>query len=204
MCSNTVFCCRQSRNVAGATEKRPNFCRSSCTRTRASGFGYGERSKQHAVDDAEDGAAGADAERQREDGHDGEARRPGELTDRVAHVAQDVGKHEQSSSSRAGQPLLFAGEAFEPWFDGSFVSRPGVPAVGEPDVLGHPLPVVYLTARVGVGVGFGRPAGERLAIEVFELCRELANDSGLAFRREARQAELAADERVPVTHRWSP
>ena len=37
--SNVVFCCRQSRNVAGATENRPNFCRTSCTRTSASGFG---------------------------------------------------------------------------------------------------------------------------------------------------------------------
>ena len=39
MRSNTVFCCRQSRNVAGATEKRPNFCRISCTLTSESGLG---------------------------------------------------------------------------------------------------------------------------------------------------------------------
>ena len=37
--------------------------------------------------------ADADAQGQREDSHDRETRRPGELTERVARVAHDVGKH---------------------------------------------------------------------------------------------------------------
>ena len=61
------------------------------------GMRIGERTEEHAVDDAEDGAAGADAERQRQDGHDREARGPGELTDGVARVAHEVGKHWKSS-----------------------------------------------------------------------------------------------------------
>ena len=41
MRSNTVFCWRQSRNVAGATENRPYCGTISCTRTSRSGSGYG-------------------------------------------------------------------------------------------------------------------------------------------------------------------
>ena len=57
------------------------------------GLRVGERTQQHAVDDAEDRAAGADAERQRQDGDDREARSPRQLAQRVAGVAQYVGKH---------------------------------------------------------------------------------------------------------------
>ena len=47
------------------------------------GFGIRQRLQQHAVDDAEDGAVGADAERQREHGDEREARRLDEAADRV-------------------------------------------------------------------------------------------------------------------------
>ncbi len=39
--SKTAFCCRQSRKVAGATEKRPYCGTISWTRTSEPGFGYG-------------------------------------------------------------------------------------------------------------------------------------------------------------------
>ena len=77
-------------------------------------------------------------------------------------------------------------------------------AVGEPDVLRHPFPVVDLPAGVGIGVRLACAGGDGLAVEVLELRRQLANDARLALGREARQLELVAHERVPVTHRWSP
>jgi hypothetical protein len=77
-------------------------------------------------------------------------------------------------------------------------------AVGEPDVLRHPLPVVNLLTGMRIGVGLALAIRESLAIEVLELRRQLAHDARLALRRQARQPELPAHERVPVTHRWSP
>ena len=68
---------------------------------------------------------------------------------------------------------------------------------------GHPVPVVDLPAGVGIGVGLARAGGDRLAIEVLELRRELADDPRLALGRQPRQPQLRADERVPVTHRLS-
>ena len=56
----------------------------------ASGLGIRQRPQQHAVDDAEDRAGGADAERERQDGDEREAGRARELPDRVARVANHV------------------------------------------------------------------------------------------------------------------
>ena len=44
----------------------------------------GERLEQDRIEDAEDGSGGADAEGEREDGGDGEARAVAKLADRVA------------------------------------------------------------------------------------------------------------------------
>ena len=41
MRSNLLSCLRQSRKLAGATENRPYCGTTSCTRTSASGSGYG-------------------------------------------------------------------------------------------------------------------------------------------------------------------
>ena len=79
-----------------------------------------------------------------------------------------------------------------------------MPAIGLPHVLGHAVPVVDLPAGVGIGVGLGRAGGDRLAIEVLELRRELADDPRLALGRKRRQPEVGAHEGVPVTHRRPP
>ena len=142
---------------------------------------------------------GADAERQRENRDDGESRRAQQLTDRVARIAHDVGKHQQSSSGCSRSRLRFA-EALEPRFDDPFVSRPGVAAVRQPDVLRHPIPVADLPAGVRVGVGLARAAGDRLAIEVLELRGQLADDARLALGGQVGQLEVGADKRLPVAH----
>ena len=53
------------------------------------GADVGKRIDQHAVDDAEHGAGGADAEGEREDRRDREARPAAQLARRVAKVAED-------------------------------------------------------------------------------------------------------------------
>jgi hypothetical protein len=68
--------------------------------------------QHHGVDDAEDRAGGADAERQREDGDQRESGRLAHLAERVTRVGEHVGKHEEDSWSfgragleRVGQPV---------------------------------------------------------------------------------------------------
>ena len=58
-----------------------------CSRTMRSGFGIGKRAQQDAVDDAEDGRGGADAEPERQDGDDGEPLGANEEADAVADIA---------------------------------------------------------------------------------------------------------------------
>ena len=57
---------------------------------KALGIGVGKRAQQHAVDDAEDGGVGADAERESEYGDDGESRRFSQHSQRVAKIAEEI------------------------------------------------------------------------------------------------------------------
>ena len=76
--------------------------------------------------------------------------------------------------------------------------------VGQPDVLGHAVPVPNLAAGLGVGVGLGRATRQRVAIEILELRRQLPHDAGLALGREVRHPQPAPHEGGPVTHRLLP
>ena len=58
--------------------------------------------------------------------------------------------------------------------------RSHVPAVGPTQVVRHPVPVGDLGTREQVGFVVGDPACERIAMEVLELRRELADDARLA------------------------
>ena len=82
--------------------------------------------------------------------------------------------------------------------------RPGVRAIGQTDGVRHPLPVLDLPLRVGIGIGVAGAAGARVAVEIFELRRELADDACLALRRQLGKAQAFADERLPITHRPRP
>ena len=54
----------------------------------AVGVRVGERLQQQSVDEAEDGGVGADAERERQQRHDGESRTPRQGSHRISHVLQ--------------------------------------------------------------------------------------------------------------------
>jgi hypothetical protein len=56
----------------------------------AVGFGIRERAQEHAVDDAENRRVGADADRQREDRHRGEAGMTAQRAQAVADVAREM------------------------------------------------------------------------------------------------------------------
>ena len=155
-----------------------------------------QRPQKHAVHDAEDRAGGADPESQREDGDDREAGGLSELSNRVARIAQDVHRHGEPAPSR----WMDSVEPIRQPLD----RRPGVRAVGEPQILCHPLPVADLPGGVGVRLGVGFAASDRLAVEVFELRRELLHDPRLALGSQARKLQMRANEGVPVTHRPSP
>ena len=106
-----------------------------------------QRPQKHAVHDAEDRAGGADPERQREDGDDREAGRLSELPNRVTRIAQDVHRHGEPAPSR----WMDSVEPIRQPLD----RRPGVRAIGEPQILCHPLPVADLPGGVGVRLGVG-------------------------------------------------
>jgi hypothetical protein len=76
--SNTVFAAA-SRGTSPVRPRSVELLQQFVHADEPSGFGYAS-GRRSAVDDAEDGAAGADAEGQGEDRHDREARSPGELT----------------------------------------------------------------------------------------------------------------------------
>jgi hypothetical protein len=107
-------------------------------------------------------------ESEREHGGEREAGGLRQMADGVARVAQQVGEHRSLSSSRGRQPLQVVGQAVD--------ARARVAAVGEDDVLGHALPVRHLIRGVGIGLGVGRAASERVAAEILELRRQLAHD----------------------------
>ncbi len=54
------------------------------------GLGIRQRLQQHGVDNAQDGGGGADAERERQHGSEGESRRASQPADRVGHIAAQV------------------------------------------------------------------------------------------------------------------
>jgi hypothetical protein len=72
--------------------------------------------------------------------------------------------------------------------------------VGQPDVLGHPVPVPNLPAGVRVRLRLTCASRQRLAIEVVELRRELADDSPLTFGRQPGQRQPRTHEGFPVPH----
>jgi hypothetical protein len=72
------------------------------------------------------------------------------------------------------------------------------------DIAGQPRPVADLGAREGVRLGVGRPARDGVAIEVFQLRGDLADDARLAFRRQLLERQVRPDERRPLTHESAP
>ena len=160
------------------------------------GLGEGQRLQQHAVDDAEDGGGGADAERQRQDRDDGESGLRDEPAARVADVLPEIGEHEPSSLSRSCVIV----EALRPAID----RRSRMRSIGVPEVCGQAGPVRDLRPRIGIGLGIRHAAREGLAIEVFELRRELADDARLARAGEIGQRQMGADVVFPLTHRRCP
>ena len=122
--SNRSACRRQSKKLAGATLNCPLWGVISPTITSDSASGYGI-GLQHidAVDDAEDGAGGADAERERQDGGEREAGRFGR-TDGKADVAQTgehvllnvvTDRHVPHVARRLRVRVRGVGEAIEMW-----------------------------------------------------------------------------------------
>ena len=94
MCAKTVFCCRQSRNVAGATEKRPNFWQDlvhAHERVRVAGRRSGRSSTPlTTLKMALLAPMPSASVRMATTVKPGVLR---QLTERVARVAQDVSKH---------------------------------------------------------------------------------------------------------------
>ncbi len=98
-----------------------------------------------------------------------------------------------SSITWAGSGIDGVGEAVEP--------RTGVRPIGEPHVLCQAIPVTYLLPRILVRLRVRGAARHRVAVEVLELRRQLADDAGLALGGESGEREARGDERGPVTHR---
>ncbi len=157
---------------------------------------HGQRLEQQGVDDADDRGVCTDAEREREHHHDREARLGDEPTTRVTDVLPAVGHHEPPPSFLSRVIV----QALRPAID----VPAGVRPIDIRERRGELCPVRDLRAGVGVGLGLRHAAREPLAIEVFELRRQLAHDTGFAFADEARQRQMCANVSFPITHATAP
>jgi len=155
-----------------------------------------QRLEQQRVDDAEDRGVRTDAKREREDHHDREARLAGEPTARVPEVLPTISHHEPPTSSLSRVIV----EGLRPAID----VPAGVRPIDVRERRGELCPVRDLRAGVGVGIGLRHAAREPLAIEVFELRRQFAHDTGLARADEARQRQMCVNVSCPVTHATAP
>ena len=133
--------------------------------------------EEHAVDDGEDGARRADAERQREHGDQRERRRLRQLPNGEPSVAQSICQHEACSGPPGGARvhgiLNRIGEPHD--------LRPRVRAIGVADVDRQTAPVRDLRRRVRLRLVLAGARDPGLAVEVFELRRELADNPRFAF-----------------------
>jgi hypothetical protein len=94
-------------------------------------------------------------------------------------------------------------EVVEP-IDQLFAAGAAMRRVGAGEIARHAIPVDNLGAGERLGLRLALAAGERLAIEVVELRRDLADDVRLAFGRQLRDAEPRTDVGVPIRLHWGP
>ena len=80
----------------------------------------------------------------------------------------------------------------------------GVAEVGACDIVRQPIPVADLAARERVRLVVAHATRDRVAVEVFELRGEVADDVRFTRRRQCRERQVRADVGVPVTHRRPP
>jgi hypothetical protein len=155
-----------------------------------------QRLEQQRVDDAEDRGVRADAERKRQHHHNRESRLGDEPAARVADVLPGVGNHEPPASFLSRAIV----QALRPPIDLSS----GVRSIDIRERGREPRPVRDLRAGVRVGVRLRQAASGRLAIEVFELRRQLAHDARFALPGQSRQRQVLANVSFPVTHVTAP
>jgi hypothetical protein len=129
-------------------------------------IGIRQRVEEQSVDDAEDRAVGADAERQREHGHRGEHRCLGQMPERESHVLHPFG--------RPGSHALPAGVALGPTRRVRAIFR-WITEAGQ---------------RRRRGVGLTEPAGAQLVGPRVDVEADLlvgVREHAVARRREAEQ-----------------
>ena len=125
-------------------------------------------------------------ERERQDRDHREPGLRDEPPARVANVLPEVGDHEPPASLVS---CAFV-QALGPPID----VRADVGSIGLPERVPRDVASPGICdAGVSVGVGLGHAAGNRVAVEVFELRRELAHDARFALAREVRQRQTVAD-----------
>ena len=107
-----------------------------------------------------------------------------------------MGGHEEDSSLEVWHVLGGGGQAVDAWTE--------VAAVGACDIARQPIPVADLAARERVRLVVAHATRERLAVEVFELGGEVADNVRFTRRGQCRERQVGADVSVPVTHRRSP
>ncbi len=114
----------------------------------------------------------------------------------IEQVSGQISKHGPTSSLAINSWL----ESFVPALE----ARLGVGSFLAAQVAFEAVPVFDLIASVIVGLGFGHPAREAFAVEVFELPGEVFDDLGLAAALQFRQHQPIPNVPHPVTHGASP
>ena len=147
-------------------------------REHAGGIAVRRRPQDHGADDAEDGGVGADAERQRDDGGDGESRRAPQQADGVDDVARKM------SEGRSGERRWWRRD----------VARP----IGATELARHLGPSLERRERLTHGVAIVHAGRDELGVMIGGVLRELGDDVRGAGRLEVQRTERGADEGRPV------
>ena len=148
---------------------------------RASGLGNRQGPEQRGVDEREDRAVGADAERQGEDGSRDEAGLTTERGQGIAEVLDEIA--EQRSPRRPGLERL---------------RRVGL--AERSHVTGQRLGAEQFVHRQSAGVLVAGTAAPQLVVLQFEVLRQLLDDFGLTRGVEVQRGQSRPDVTGPLRH----
>ena len=153
-----------------------------------------QRLKHHRVDDAEYGGVGADAKRQRQNRHGGEAGVLRQHAQAVEHVAAHAGQ--KSESATFAQSAVV--RVILPSRHSRFLS-----SLRFLQLVGQGVPIDDVPPRYLAGPLLACARPQRFDARVFQLASHFFHDFRFAPGTESPQAQVAPDICGPIKHGWA-